>query len=106
MLRKIANIVFVLGLAPWVVVFLLSVMLFDAPGSETSPLTQALFYSILSYPLLTIAGFFASSGFWRMRDDRHWRRHLAFLPALSIISAVLFFLAIEQFCGGQFACNP
>lgn len=106
MLRKIANIVFVLGLAPWVVVFLLSVMLFDAPGSETSPLTQALFYSILSYPLLTIAGFFASSGFWRMRDERHWRRHLAFLPVLSIIGAVAFFLAIERFCGGQFACNP
>lgn len=106
MLRRIANIVFVLGLAPWVVVFLLGIMLFDAPGSDKSPLTQGLFYSILGYPLLTIAGFFASSGFWRMRDERHWRRHLAFLPVLSILGAVVFLLAIAYSCGGQFACTP
>jgi hypothetical protein len=106
MLRKIANMIFVLGLAPWFAAFLLGVMLFDAPGSESNPLARGLFYSILSYPLLTLVGFFASSGFRRMKDERHWRRYLAFLPLLSLVAAGAFFLAIERSCGGQFVCGP
>lgn len=106
MLRKIVNIVFLLSLLPWLGVFMFSAMLFDAPGAESSPLTQGLFHSIASYPLLVIVGFFASSGFWRMRDERHWRRHLAFLPLASPVAAFLFLLAIENLCGGRFACSP
>lgn len=106
MLRKVANVLFLLGLLPWVVVFVLGAMLFDSPGSETSPLTQGLFYAIAVYPLLVIVGFFASSGFWRMRDERHWRRHLSLLPLLSPIAAGVFLLAIEWLCGGRFACHP
>src|SRR5690606_28463927 len=80
MFRRIANSLFLLGLVPWVGVFVLSVMLFDAPGAESSPLTQGVFYSVAAYPVLVIVGFFSSNGFWRMRDERHWRRHLALLP--------------------------
>ena len=105
MIRRVANVLFLLGLFPWALLFFLSIMLFEAPGSETSPLTVGLSYSIAAYPLLVVVGFFASSGFWRMRDDRHWRRHLAFLPLLSILATCLFFLAILQFCDGRFACS-
>lgn len=103
--RIAANILFALGLLPWAFVFMFSFMLFDAPGSESSALTRGLFYSIASYPVLLLIGFFGSSGFWRLDDERHWRRHLAFLPLLSPIAATLFFLAIEVFCGGQLACR-
>ena len=106
MLRKIANVLFVVGLLPWVVVFLLGAMLFDAPGSENSPLTRGLYYAIAVYPLLVIVGFFGSAGFWRLRDDQRWRRHLALLPLLSPVTAGLCLVAIELLCGGRFACRP
>lgn len=104
MIRIAANIVFLIGLLPWALVFLFSVMLFDAPGSESSVLTQGLFYSIAIYPVLVIVGFFASSGFWRLKDERHWRRHLAFLPLASPVAAFLLFMAIDAYCGGQLSC--
>lgn len=105
MIRIAANIVFLLGLLPWAVIFLFSVMLFDAPGSESSVLTQGLFLAIAMYPVLVIVGFFASGGFWRLADPTHWRRHFAFLPLASPLAAVLLFLAIDRFCGGQLACG-
>jgi hypothetical protein len=104
MIRIAANSVFLLGLLPWALVFLFSIMLFDAPGSESSPLTVALFWSIALYPVLVIVGFFASSGFWRLRDEHYWRRHLAFLPLASPVAASLLFLAIDRYCGGQLSC--
>src|SRR5690606_1559511 len=97
--------IFVLGLLPWAAIFMFSFFLFDAPGSGSSPLTVGLFYAIASYPLLVIAGFLASGGFWRARDDRHWRRFLAFLPLISPVAAVVFLLAINALCRGQFSCR-
>lgn len=106
MFRRIANSLFLLGLVPWVGVFVLSVMLFDAPGAESSPLTQGVFYSVAAYPVLVIVGFFSSNGFWRMRDERDWRRHLALLPLLSIIAVCVFAAAIGVACDGRLACAP
>jgi hypothetical protein len=54
--------------------------------------------------VLVIVGFFASSGFWRLRDEHYWRRHLAFLPLASPVAASLLFLAIDRYCGGQLSC--
>lgn len=82
-----------------------SFMLFDAPGSESSALTRGLFYSIASYPVLFVIGFFGSNGFWRLNDELGRRRHLAFLPLLSPIAATIFFMAIEIFCNGQLSCR-
>jgi hypothetical protein len=101
MLRKAANIIFLLGLIPWAFFFLISFMLFDAPGSESSPLTIDLFFAIAVYPVLVIIGFFSSSGFWRLKDEHHWRRHLAFLPLASPVAVVVFLMAIDAHCGGS-----
>jgi hypothetical protein len=105
MYRIAANIIFLIGLLPWAVIFVFSFMLFDAPGSESSVLTRGLFYSIAAYPVLVIVGFFSSNGFWRLDEAHHRRGRLAFLPLLSPISAAFFLFAIEMFCGGQFACH-
>jgi len=105
MVRVAANILFLLGLVPWVFAFFFSVMLFDAPGSQSSVLTQGLFYSIASYPVLVGIGFFSSSGFWRLKDPQHWRRHLAFLPIASLVATLLFFAAIDHVCGGRLSCQ-
>lgn len=103
-MRIVANIIFLCGLLPWLLIFLFSFMLFDAPGSRGSPLTQGLFYSVASYPVLVLIGFFRSNGFWSLPYEHRQRANMAFLPLLSPFAACMFFLAIEVFCGGQLSC--
>ncbi|MCC7069138.1 MAG: hypothetical protein IT523_11910 [Burkholderiales bacterium] len=105
MFRKIANAIFLLGLAPWGIMFMFSAMLFDAPGSENSPLTNGLFYSIASYPILVFVGFFVSNGFSVLKDEHRWRGYFAFLPLVSLVFTIAFMVALEQFCGGRLSCQ-
>lgn len=103
--RIAANILYLLGLVPWALIFLFSFMLFDAPGSESSPMTLGLFYSIASYPVLVAVGLLGSSRLLRFNGEHHWRRRLVFLPLLSPLFAVLFLVAIEVLCQGHLNCR-
>lgn len=99
MVRKAANIVFLLGLIPWALVFFASAMLFDAPGSESSPLTLGLFYAIGLYPVLVVVGLFLGSD-----QPPQWRRTMRFLPLASPVAAFFMFMAIDIVCSGKLAC--
>ena len=50
----VASVVFTLAVTPGVWAAMMSVMLFDAPGSEHNPAVLAFFYTIVSFPILCI----------------------------------------------------
>lgn len=73
--------------------------MFDAPGSESSPLTQGLFYAIALYPVLVVLALFLGSD-----QPPQWRRHMRFLPLASPVAAFFLFMAIDIVCDGKLAC--
>jgi hypothetical protein len=92
-----------LSLIPWPLVLLMTVFLFDAPGSDSSPLTVALALAILVYPAPILAG---AWGFWKNRGTAT-NAVLARFTLLSLSSPALLVIligALEFFCDGQFAC--
>ena len=104
MLRIIANAIFLLGLAPWAIMFMFSAMLFDAPGSENSWIARGLFYSIASYPVLVAIGFFSSGGLWALKEGHQWRNYLVLLPLVSFVLVILFMILSDRICGGRLSC--
>jgi len=80
---------------------LMSVFMFDAPGSESSPLTIALFVCMVVLP-----GFwFLSAGIpWLLRT-RTFATWFFLLPVVDLAAIVALFAAIEQVCGGMLACK-
>jgi hypothetical protein len=79
-----------------VVPAILTVFLFDAPGSTSSPSTVALSIAAGLLPL-----FFLVGGILR------WAFHrpiFFLLPALDIAAIVIIMVAIGRYCGGMLAC--
>jgi len=76
-------------------------MLFDAPGSESSPLTVALARTMFALPLACLAG----AGLpWALR---RWgfAKWLFLLPFLNLAVAFAIGLAIHVHCGGKLVCR-
>jgi membrane protein DedA with SNARE-associated domain len=107
MLRKVLNAISLAGVALWIAALLFgyigylaayffTVVFFDAPSQGTDPLYLYLIGSLLSYPLFALAGFFGSSGFWRMKEPQHWRRHLSILPLIPVAAIMIFWLATAE----------
>ena len=105
MIPKVLNTLFLLGLFPWLPIFGVSGMLFDAPGSESNPVVTGMFWSIASYPVLCAVGFFASKGFKRLEPEETWRAFFSFLPLLSPVAFAFFSVALTHYCGGMLACG-
>jgi hypothetical protein len=80
---------------------MMSPMMFDAPGSSTNPLTIVFALLVATFPLVCIAGAVLP---WILR---RWRfaKWLFVLPLLHLGIAAVFMLALDRFCGGQFACG-
>jgi hypothetical protein len=78
-----------------------SLFLFDAPGSETSPLTIALFWCMVINPVL----WFVGAGVpWLFRKKRigAW---LFLIPFVDVTAILIVFVAIDQFCSGALSCH-
>ncbi|MBW2463314.1 MAG: hypothetical protein JRH11_16815 [Deltaproteobacteria bacterium] len=94
---------------------MMSVMLFDAPGSTENPYVIGVFISILSFPVLAVVSgisvpllaFFAH----RAPDRPRYRRRMfcavlsALLPLLSGVSVGVFFALIAGICDGDLRCG-
>jgi hypothetical protein len=81
-----------------------SAFLFDAPGSERSPLTWALAIGLYVTPLfLVLAMSMAAQGF-RTSDRRRILRSALFV-AIPILYLGSVYAGIQGACGGQFACS-
>ncbi len=76
-------------------------MLFDAPGSESSPLTVALARTTFAFPLAWLAGAGLPWAF------RRWRfaKWLFLLPFVDLAVACAIGLAIHVHCGGKLVCR-
>jgi hypothetical protein len=73
-----------------------SPFLFDAPGSESNPLTIALAAAVLLLPLLFIGG----GILWLVLR----RGGFLLLPILDVGVIAVLLAAIELACGGRLAC--
>ena len=82
---------------------MMSVMSFDAPGSESIFLTNLFVYSQLTFPVVIIIAIIGSWIFYRKNKHKE-AIILNFLPILNITLAILAFLLLEIFCEGRFAC--
>lgn len=92
------------GVAVWPLFAMMSVMMFDAPGSQDSLATNVLFGAVLAYPLPTLIG--AVLSYRNCKAERYSRClisvPLSYAGALAILLA---YGAIELFCGGSFTCK-
>lgn len=85
-----------------VVMALMSVMMFDAPGSETNPPVIVLFASMVAFPLACIVGIALA---WVAVARRRDRRAMWFslLPLLPIVTGVLAIVWLQIANDGRFA---
>lgn len=93
-----------LGLVVWPLVALMSFMLFDAPGSEESPLTIGLAILTVAYPLPTLVG--ARCTYQNIKANqlsRCWQSVL--LTYGGAFAIAIMDVAILVFCGGNLACK-
>jgi hypothetical protein len=102
-LNIISSIFWVFMCFPVFYLFAFSAMLFDAPGSESSPFTLMLFYSIISF---FPAVFFSIPGSWVFYILKKSKLTIVFalLPFLSIISGLAAFVLISTVCSGSLVC--
>ncbi len=98
-----SNAVWALSFLPSLVACGMSVMLFDAPGSEDSLFTNLLFYSVISFPPAVI---FSISGTWIFYRLGRLKGVLfmGLLPLLSICCVAVSFGLISFFCQGSLVC--
>ncbi len=91
-------------LVPGIMTAVTSLMLFDAPGSRSSPLTIALVLGGLSAPVLLIAGPVIAWVAFAMGRDRVARRTAFLIPLgwLAYIAAAVALVATS--CGGRLEC--
>ena len=93
-----------MSLLAWPVGLFATIFMFDAPGSEISPLTLALAAAILVYPLPIVVG---AWGFWRHRNTESTEVLARFtfvsLSSPAFLAAIAW--AFEAFCQGQFVCH-
>lgn len=90
----------------------MSVMLFDAPGSQDVVWTKLLFAAIASGPALCVVSVLGSWLAWGV--TRRWepargavaRGVLAALPLLSVVLVVIAVVLLQVNCGGSFSCRP
>ncbi|HOP64192.1 MAG TPA: hypothetical protein PK358_13935 [Spirochaetota bacterium] len=96
----LSTVLWVLALFPAFYLFALSAMLFDAPGSESSPFTLMLFYSIASFSPVAVISVI---GMWVFYLFKKFRVSVVFalLPFLSILSGITAFILISVVCGGS-----
>ncbi|EKD70349.1 MAG: hypothetical protein ACD_46C00560G0002 [uncultured bacterium] len=99
----VCNIIFGLLFLPSLFISAMSVMMFDAPGSENSFYTMLLFLSVISFPLLAIISIPIS---WIVYKFQKY--NIAIIVALSPILSIVFFALswylLYVMCNGRFVC--
>ena len=88
----IATVVFALAVTPGVYVAMMSVMLFDAPGSTENASILNFFYAIVSFPIMCIP----SNVSWIFYAFKLYRTAIviSLSPLLSLLAMAMFFSAM------------
>lgn len=87
---KFANLLPLLGLVLWPFCALMSPMFFDAPGSEENLLVWALYYTVIAYPLPTVAG--AIWFYCGCKENNGWQCIASTLTTYSAVFAIILIL--------------
>lgn len=106
-LVRLVSLLWGVVLLPVSFMSMMSVMLFDAPGSETSVLTILLALSLTTAPLVLFVS--CVGGLWISFSDRLVRKPrqakiLMLLPLINIIVFIIAFGLIEVVCNGELSC--
>ena len=93
-----------LAVLVWPFVAVMSIMLFDAPGSENNPLTIGLAILTLAYPLPTLAGArYTYQNIKAKQLSRCWQSTLLTYAGVFAIATMVVMIGV--FCGGKLACK-
>lgn len=105
---RIVSVLYGVLVIPSLVLPLSSIYLFDAPGSEDSPLTSlfALSISIAPFVLLTSCVGGLKSTFGDQTETKTRAGYIwGWLPVINLGFIIIVFLLLETFCGGRLACS-
>lgn len=80
---------------------MMSFMLFDAPGSTSSPLTVALFFSALALPLFCLLGA-GVPWIFHAKSRGAW---LFLIPLIDIGPMVTILVLMDRLCSGSLTCK-
>ena len=90
--------------------FMMSPMLFDAPGSEENQLIYILIAGAGALPVLCLVSVVASIAAlvkeWRSTVRRRWAWAGASLPLLALATLLVGSVLLEVICDGQLNCQP
>ena len=104
MLGGFAAICSGLGIIPATFFAMMSIFMFDAPGSETSPLTLGFALGLLAAPMLLFVS--ARKGVKVVRNGNSSDLRLALgLPAALASWLLLMWLLLHAACGGSLVCH-
>lgn len=84
---------------------MISLMLFDAPGSENNKLLWLVVGSMASYPLFCAVSVIGGWAAYASGSSERSRRILARLPLLSVALFVISIGLWMGLCGGQTRCH-
>jgi hypothetical protein len=79
----------------------MSVMLFDAPGSTESRLTWAVFWTLAALPF----SWFLGAGLPWLFRNRMFGIWLFAIPFVDLCAIAALFVAIDRYCGGSLTCK-
>ena len=99
----IVNVLWAVSFLPSLTSCGMSVMLFDAPGSESSTFTIMLFISVLSYPPAVVIAVAGSMVMYLFKKEK-LSIVFALLPLLSLFMVALSLGLITVFCNGSLVC--
>lgn len=80
---------------------LLSVMMFDAPGSQENPATNLLFWSVFLFPLTCVVSVACAWGLYAAKV-RRWAILVTGLPMINVLLGVIAIVWLELAYGGKF----
>ena len=84
---------------------MVSVMMFDAPGSEDSPLSYLSAISFLTIPAAAFIAPFLAYTFKKKGETKKVMAAFFGLPAIPVGALILFLVLSEVFCGGKTSCG-
>lgn len=97
------NVIAGLLLIPFPILFIGSIILFDAPGSTDSIATNSIYYSIITYPITFLFSVIATwLGYKRGKNQFAW--YMSLLPFLNVITFFMAIAFIILVCEGSFVC--
>lgn len=88
----IATIIFLLAIIPGIYAAMMSVMMFDAPGSTENPSIVAFFYSIVSFPVM--CGLSLASWIFYALKFYKTAIVISLSPVLSLLVIIIMFFAL------------